>query len=89
MDRRTFLCELTLGALAAPLATQAQPHTGKVWRVGVLLTIFAPDADPPQAFRQHLGTLGYVEGQNLVIDWRYTRGARRPSGAMSISLLRT
>src|SRR5262245_45858362 len=74
MDRRALLCGLTLGALAAPLATQAQPHTGKVWRVGVLLTIFAPDADPPQAFRQHLATLGYVEGQNLVIDWRYTRG---------------
>src|SRR5712692_698625 len=58
----------------APLAVEAQPQTGKVWRIGVLMSLYPPDADPPQAFRQGLRTLGYVEGQNLVIEWRYAQG---------------
>ena len=74
MNRRTFLFGLTLGALSAPLAAEAQPQTGKVWRIGVLMSLYPPDADAPQALRQGLRTLGYVEGQNLVIDWRYVQG---------------
>jgi aspartate aminotransferase-like enzyme len=35
MNRRTFLCGLTLETLAAPLTTGAQ-QTGKVWRIGFL-----------------------------------------------------
>ena len=74
MNRRTFLFGLTLGALSAPLAAEAQPQTGKVWRIGVLMSLYPPDADAPQALRQGLRTLGYVEGQNLAIDWRYVQG---------------
>src|SRR5713101_4739305 len=65
---------LTVSLILAPLAAQAQPQTGKVWRLGVLTSLYPPDADPPQAFRQGLRTLGYVEGQNLVIEWRYAQG---------------
>ena len=60
--------------MLAPCAADAQQPTGKVRRVGVLLSLYPPDADPPQAFRQGLRTLGYVEGQNLVIEWRYAQG---------------
>jgi len=74
MNRRTFLFGLTLEALSAPLAAEAQPQTGKVWRIGVLMSLYPPDADAPQALRQGLRTLGYVEGQNLAIDWRYVQG---------------
>ena len=35
MNRRKFLCGLTLGALAAPLAVEAQP-AGKMYAVGIL-----------------------------------------------------
>jgi hypothetical protein len=35
VNRRAFLCGLTLGTLAAPLAADAQ-QMGKTWRVGVL-----------------------------------------------------
>jgi putative tryptophan/tyrosine transport system substrate-binding protein len=74
MNRRTFLCGLTLGTLAAPLAAEAQSPAGKSWHIGVLLTLFPPEADPPQGLVQSLHTLGYVEGKNLVIDWRYAKG---------------
>jgi putative tryptophan/tyrosine transport system substrate-binding protein len=70
--RRQFL--IAAGALtAAPLAVEAQ-QAGKVWRIGVLLTLNAPAEDPPQAFRQRLRELGYVEGRNLSLEWRYAEG---------------
>jgi len=65
---------LALGVTLAPLAGEAQQQPEKVWRIGVLMSLYPPDADPPQAFRQGLHSLGYVEGQNLVIEWRYAQG---------------
>jgi putative ABC transport system substrate-binding protein len=71
MNRRTFLCGLTLGTLAAPLAGEAQ-QPGKVWRIGYLgsgsASVFPFALD---AFRQQLRLLGYVEGQNLAIEYRW------------------
>ena len=65
---------LALGILAAPLAAGAQP-AGKVYRIGVLETTSAtlniPNLD---AFRYGLRELGYVEGQNLVIEYRSADG---------------
>ena len=69
-----FVLVLTLGLTLAPLAGEAQQQPEKVWRIGVLMSLYPPDADPPQAFRQGLHSLGYVEGQNLVIEWRYAQG---------------
>src|SRR2546426_8739204 len=65
---------MTGGLLAAPLLAQAQPP-GKVYRVGLLET--APmglNAANLDAFRQGLRELGYVEGQNLVIEYRSADG---------------
>src|SRR5262245_10918366 len=64
---------LTL-SLLAPLASAAQQQSGKLSRIGVLMNLYPPDASPPQALRQRLRDLGYVEGENLVIDWRYQLG---------------
>jgi ABC-type uncharacterized transport system substrate-binding protein len=58
---------LTLSLLTVPLADAAQP-TGKVWRIGYLV---AGTGIIPEAFRQALRDLGYVEGQNLAIEYRY------------------
>ena len=65
---------LAVGLLVGPPAAKAQPPTGKMWRIGAVMSLYASDADPPKAFREHLRTLGYVEGQNLVIEWRYAQG---------------
>src|SRR5215831_8563831 len=60
---------LTLGILAAPLAAGAQQ--AKVARVGYLtFSPITPGQAPMEAFRQGLRALGWVEGQNLVIETR-------------------
>jgi putative ABC transport system substrate-binding protein len=60
--------------LAAPLAADAQP-AGAVHRIGYL-TSGSATATPRtvEAFRQGLGELGWVEGQNIVIDYRFAEG---------------
>jgi hypothetical protein len=63
VNRRTFLCGLTLGTLSAPLGGEAQ-QAAKAARIGYLsATSAAADALYSEAFRQGLRALGYVEGQ--------------------------
>ncbi len=64
---------LALALLAAPFAAEAQ-QTRKVPRVGVLGGQ-SPEISPPiLALRQGLSELGYVEGQNIAIEWRWAQG---------------
>ena len=74
MNRRAFLCGLTFGTLTAPLVTEAQ-QASKVPRIGYLsagaLTT-APTFE--NAFRQRLRELGYVEGRNIAIEYRWAEG---------------
>jgi len=89
MNRRdSVLALLALGVAAAPLAAGAQPQAGKLWRIGVLMNLYPPDAEPPQALRQGLRDLGYVEGQNLVIDWRYQLGRSDRLPTLAAELVR-
>ena len=63
------------GALATPLMSFAQQQTGKILRVG-LLSPFSPSATVSwhQAFRLGLRDLGWIEGQNISIVYRYAEG---------------
>ena len=70
MNRRTFLCGLTLGTLAAPLAAEAQQAI-KVPRVGFISDTRQPWDD---GFREGLRELGYVAGQSIAIEYRYGEG---------------
>src|SRR5262249_17478289 len=73
MKRRDFIT-LVGGAAAWPHAARAQ-QTAKVWRIGMLETISSPRNSPQlDAFRQRLQQLGYVEGQNLLIEYRSAEG---------------
>ena len=79
MDRRAFLGTVT-GLLAAPLAAAAQ-QPGKVYRIG-----FLRNGPPPETFIEGLRTglreLGYVEGQNISIEYGLARSADElPSAA--------
>ncbi len=68
-----LIVTLVLGILLAPLATEAQ-QPAKVARVGVLL-FSTPQADPQLgSFRQGLRDLGYVEGQTIVLEYRFAEG---------------
>src|SRR5438093_13789432 len=74
MIRRRAFVAGSLAASAAPLATGAQP-AGKVYRVGFLNPGSEASARTrTDAFRERLRELGYVEGQNLVIEWRWAEG---------------
>ena len=58
----------------APLVAAAQP-AGKVYRIGVLLTTSqSAESIRVEAFRQGLRERGYVEGQNILIEYRYGDG---------------
>jgi putative tryptophan/tyrosine transport system substrate-binding protein len=71
MNRRTFVCGLTLGTVSRPLAAEAQSKSA---RVAFITTTSPENSTSADAFRQGLGDLGYVEGQNIVIEWRWGRG---------------
>jgi putative ABC transport system substrate-binding protein len=81
MDRRTFLGTLAGGFLAAPLAGEAQ-QPGKVYRIGILTNKASDPADRHlwQAFRLGLREHGWIEGENIVLEYRWTEGnfARLP-----------
>jgi len=73
VNRRALITGV-LGFLAIPLAAKAQP-AGKVYRIGFLGgTSRTANADMTNAFSQGLRELGYVEGQNVAIEYRYAEG---------------
>src|SRR5262245_17549322 len=70
MMRREFIASLG-GALAWPLRARAQ-QPDRVRRIGGLHGVPKEASLGFAAFRQRLGELGYVEGQNCFIDYRWS-----------------
>ena len=89
--RTICLISTLVGLFATPLPAMAQ-KAGKVYRIGFLRT----GSGPPTTSRFHIGTrkglreLGYIEGQNLVIESRSIggRGERRPEIAAELVRLK-
>jgi putative ABC transport system substrate-binding protein len=79
---------VAVSLLAAAAAAGAQP-TDKVYRVGYLAT-GAANSNPhlAQAFRDGLRELGWVEGQNLVIDYRFAENRRDRLPDLAAELVR-
>src|SRR5437762_13243409 len=74
MDRRMFIGGVAAGLLAAPFAVRPQPKE-KVYRIGILEPIpAAQNAANLDALRKGLRELGYVEGRNLIIEYRSADG---------------
>ena len=80
---------LVLALLAASLTAEAQP-AGKVWRIGYLS--LAPDTDHFRdrfaAFKDELRTLGYVQGENIVIEQRHAGGRLERLPELAAELVR-
>jgi putative ABC transport system substrate-binding protein len=68
-----FIATLAGGLLAAPLAAEAQP-AGKLPRIGFLFSGASGPAREVDIFRQGLRDLGYIEGQNIAIEYRFAGG---------------
>jgi putative tryptophan/tyrosine transport system substrate-binding protein len=88
MRRRDLIVFLgSATAMLTPLPLSAQ-SSSKVWRVGVLetvsMTLNKPNFD---AFRQSLNDLGYIEGRNLVIEYRSAEGRGERFAELTADLL--
>jgi hypothetical protein len=83
MRRREFFGVLGGAAVAMPLAARAQ-QAARVRRIGVVLEAISSDPEfsrRVEVFKQSLRALGWIEGQNLAIEARYSEGKperRRP-----------
>ncbi len=88
MNRRRFLGAVAT-LVAAPLAAEAQ-QAGKVPRIGFLFFGFPGPSRELDAFRQGLRELGYTEGQNIVIEYRFASGRveRLPELATELARLK-
>jgi len=86
ISRRIFI-GIGLGVFAMPLAATsatfvaqccaAEAQAGKVWRIGFLGVTSGPvpGSDPsPNAFLRRLRDLGYIEGKNIALEFRYSEG---------------
>jgi putative ABC transport system substrate-binding protein len=81
----------TIGLLATFLLTavsiaEAQQQK-KFYRIG-LLTIRSGIEENEEAFRDRLAEFGYVEGQNILIEWRFAKGNRDRLPALAAELVR-
>jgi len=86
-NRRKLVIALGASALASPFGSFAQ-QPPKVWRIGYLGQGSGPNASD-QAFREELPRLGYVEGRNLLIEYRWAGGIERlPELAMELARLK-
>lgn len=68
-----LIVTLALGLLFAPLPAEAQ-QAGKVARIGFLYTGARPVSRSFQQFHQGLRERGYIERENLIIEWRFAEG---------------
>ena len=89
MNRRMFLSALSGSLFAGPLGAEGQP--GEVFRIGVLGT--SPPTDPAAVrlwgvFFQRLRELGYVEGQNLTVERRFSEGRAERLPDLAADLVR-
>jgi putative tryptophan/tyrosine transport system substrate-binding protein len=81
--RLVILAALGLGLLAAPLTAEGQ-QPGKVPRIGFLANTRSPGTE---AFQKGL-ELGYVEGQNIIVEWRLAEGRLQRLPELAAELVR-
>jgi len=86
--RRAFVGMLAGGLVAAPRIAEAQQPAGKVYRLGSLSASGTLNNPNSAAFRQGLRDLGWIEGQNIVIEFRSAEGRLDRLPALAAELVR-
>ena len=77
LKRREFITLLGAAAVAWPVAARAQ-QTGRVPRIGVLMALAEDDAELKlwlAGFREKIEALGWTDGRNVHIDYRFAPAA--------------
>jgi putative ABC transport system substrate-binding protein len=87
MKRREFMTLLG-GATAWPLAARGQQATFPK-RIGFLLVGLSPESREVQVFRRELRKAGYIEGRNLMMEWRSANGDYDRVPALVADLIRS
>ena len=86
-DLRLLISGLCALLLALSFPAQAQ-QAKKVWRIGVLSGGYSAQVGQLEALRQGLRELGYVEGQNIVIEYRFSEGKHERLPDLAAELVR-
>jgi putative tryptophan/tyrosine transport system substrate-binding protein len=86
MNRKIFGFTLSAMLLALCALAEAQ-QLGKVYRLGIL-SVRGAIEPRDEVFRQRLRELGYVEGQNLTIEWRFSEGKLDRLDSLAADLVR-
>jgi putative tryptophan/tyrosine transport system substrate-binding protein len=89
MLRREFITLLSGATVTFPLAARAQP-AAKIWRIGLLMTMAEsePEAQARLAsLREGLQQLGWKEGHNIRIDYRFAAGDSERARSSALELV--
>src|ERR1700675_2800084 len=85
--RRSIIAVVAIGAAVGPLASFAQQQR-KVARIGFLtLSSASLSSTTTDAFLKGMRELGYVEGRNLVVEWRFADGQAERLPGMAAELV--
>jgi putative ABC transport system substrate-binding protein len=86
--RRIALAVVLAMILSMPHAAGAQ-QAQKVWRIGILSAVSRDSTASYRFLPKMLGELGYVEGQNLMIEWRFAEGDAERLPELATDLVRS
>ncbi len=88
MRKKFVLCILGI-TLASPLQLAKAQQTTKIPRIGwIIASSLSANAARREAFRQGLREMGYVEGNNIVIEWRSGEEKRDRIRGLAVELVR-
>jgi putative ABC transport system substrate-binding protein len=82
--RRDFITLIGGAAAAWPIAAGAQQPV-RVKRIGLMANL---QLRPIEGFRNRLRELGYIEGQNLIVEYRFAEGREEPTPTLPQNWLR-
>jgi len=88
MVKRLLFTFLAVVAFSSVKAAEAQPCGGNIPRIGYLSTQSSTTESNSVFFREGLRELGYVEGKNIVIEYRYAEGDRTRLRKLAAELVR-